>query len=128
MSTKSNDYFKTFGDALKYALDYNRLSQSDFSELWGKDRAQVSKYANNISAPRPRSIQEIEELLKVRFLKDNDQWKVYTDIKAQKAIDSLDQVKASIVAYKASEPNRDEIPELLELIDELREEIDKMIR
>ena len=67
-----NKKFTTFGEALSFAIDYNRLSQSDFSEKWGKDRGQVSKYVNNIMKPRPRSIKEIEGLLSVRFRKSEE--------------------------------------------------------
>ncbi len=83
MSTISNNIFLTFGEAFSFAIDLHRLSQSDFAEKWGKDRAQISKYVNNVSVPRPQSVKEIEDLLNVKFVNSDEKWVVLSEEHSQ---------------------------------------------
>ncbi len=128
MSTISNKYFNTFGEAFSFAIDLNRLSQSDFAEKWGKDRGQVSKYVNNVSMPRPQNIKEIEELLNVRFLNENSLWSVIEEKRSQDAIDSVNSVREEVTRYKEKELTLDDIPELVRLKKEIEERIAKLIK
>jgi transcriptional regulator with XRE-family HTH domain len=128
VSTKGKFYFESFGSALIYAIENNRLSAQDFSKKWGKDPGQVSKYINNQSMPRPKNIQEIEELLNVRFRKSNDGWQVFESKDAQQALESVEKVEEVVQAYIASGEKRADIPKLLELRDQIQKKIDSLIK
>lgn len=76
LSTNKQQIFNSFGEALEHAIKINRLSHSDFAQKWGKDKGQVSKYINNVTTPRRRNINEVEELLNVLFKNKEAGWAV----------------------------------------------------
>lgn len=122
MSTIVKQSFDSFGEALSFSLDNNNLSQSDFSKISKLSRSMVSKYINNFRTPRPSRIKTFEELLNVSIKFDTNRWIVSSDLPSL-----LNLARQQANLYKAKEPARDDLPELLELRDMIQKEIDKLV-
>jgi|SRR5690625_334075 len=125
MSIDRQEIFKTFGEALIYAIKFKGFSQASFSREWDKDPGMVNKYVKNERMPRPETVKEMEQVLTVKIQETKEGWMVITDPDAQRAVDS---VRALINVYKARSPERGEIPELLELRDMIERDINDLVK
>jgi transcriptional regulator with XRE-family HTH domain len=125
MSTKSTKKYQYFSEALKTAIENSMFQQGEIAEKMNKDDAQISRYVNGKITPRKSTIKELQEVLGVKFIKVTGGWVVSTS--SQKAINSIESVKDAIARYVESQPDRDDIAEVLESRDMLQELIDKLV-
>jgi len=120
--------FTDYASALSYALELKRVTQRNLAEKVGKHESQVSRWINDSVTPYRKTQKDIESALHLRIIQDSEGWKVIEDKDAQKAIDSVDQVREQVIHYKDKEPTLDDLPELVRLKKLLEEKIDKLIK
>lgn len=63
MSTITQQIFNSFGEAFSYAIDITDGSPENFSKRTKMDKGRVSKYINNKTTPRPKTVNKIVQLL-----------------------------------------------------------------
>ena len=87
MSTLGNNIiqksFGSFGEALDYAIDKRKISQSELAELVNKNRSQISKWVSGMQVPSRKSLHLLSSVLFVDFLQDNDKWLVKPSVEYQ---------------------------------------------
>jgi|GEM_PF-2447020 len=128
MSSSMSKIFTDYASALSYALELKRVTQRNLAEKVGKHESQVSRWINDSVTPYRKTQKDIESALHLRIIQDSEGWKVIEDKDAQKAIDSVDQVREQVIHYKDKEPTLDDLPELVRLKKLLEEKIDKLIK
>jgi transcriptional regulator with XRE-family HTH domain len=125
MSTKTTNKYQNFSDALKFAIEKSMFQQGEIAEKLDKNDSQISRYVNGKITPRKSTIKKLQEVLDVKFIKVTGGWVVSTS--PQKAINSIESVRDAIARYVESQPDRDDIAEVLESRDMLQELIDKLV-
>ena len=119
MSNKILNIFNKFGFALRYCLDYERLTQRELAEKLAKHDSQISKWVQNEVTPSRKTRQKINQNIILNINKSHKGWEVTNE--HQKVFD-----KQKIINNRLAIVNEPETPYTTNTatkLDEAREKI-----